>query len=265
MTERDPRKTALTACLAAKYVHMDHRLRPGTRTKTDGSPVTMADRAAETQMRAAIAILWPNDGFLGEETGHTPGTSGATWVADPLDGTIQYAAGMDDYGTLLARTDAKGIELGVIMHSPSDTFWMAERGQGSWKSSGHIDGLIDWRKPIRVDNQPVHDEIKDSVVCFGHLHRMDAAGMDVAMLVSKFKTHLPVPRFRMFMLVAEGKLDVVVARLEYDWDLFANQIVVEEAGGTVILLPLQNGRWVVAARSRALAEQTVVAINESIY
>lgn len=265
MIKRDPRGTAIIACAAARQVHMDHRLRPVSRTKSDGSPVTDADGEAETRIRIAIGNDWPNDGFLGEESGHTSGTSGATWVADPLDGTIQYAAGMEDYGTLLARTDAQGIELGVIMHSPSDTFWMAERGNGSWKSNGRFDALLDRRTAVRVDRNPVPDKIADSIACFGHLHRMDGAGMDVGMLVSKFKTHLPVPRFLMFTLVAEGRLDVVIARLEYDWDLLANQILVEEAGGTAILLPLKNGRWVVAARSKELAEQTVAAVRECIY
>ena len=260
---RDPRQTAIDACRAAADAHDEYRKNQAATTKPDGSPVTAADVEAEKRMRSVIFAQWPDDGFIGEENGHTPGTSGFTWIADPLDGTIQYTIGIDDFGTLLALTDADGtVVLGAVMHSPSRTVWLTERGSGELTRA-----TDDEYETLRdsVNSRPIATSINDAIVCFGHLSRMDDAGIDVGMLVSTFKTHLPVPRFRMFVLVAEGKLDVVVARLEYDWDLLANQIIVEEAGGAVILLPLQNGRWVVAARNRALAEQTVAAINESIY
>ncbi len=260
---RDPRQTAIDACCAAADAHDEFRNDQAATTKPDGSPVTTADVEAEKRMRSVIFAQWPEDGFLGEENGYTPGTSGFTWVADPLDGTIQYTIGIDDFGTLLALMDSDGtIVLGAVMHSPSRTIWLTERGSGELLRA-RDDEYETLHSP--VNSRPVAPSIADAIVCFGHLSRMDDAGMDIGMVVSRFKTHLPVARFQMFMLVAEGKLDVVVARLEHDWDLFANQLIVEEAGGTVILLPLKNGRWVVAARSKELAEQTVAAIRESIY
>lgn len=265
ISETHQMMTAIVACMAAGQIHWDYHRTPGTKTKPDGSPVTDADTKAERRMRSIILTKWPNDGFLGEESGLTPGTSNCQWVVDPLDGTIQYVAGMDDYGTLIARTDGQGIELGIVMQTATRTYWAAERGRGAWKGIAYQSDFPDKREPLRVDARSIPTGIENAIVCFGHLSRMDGAGMDIGMLASKFRTHLPVPRFRMFTLVAEGKLDVVIARLERDWDLLANQIVVEEAGGTVILLPLKHGRWVVAARSKGLAEQTVAAINESIY
>lgn len=255
--------TAIAACIIARQIHRAHEKSMKTTMKPDGSPVTVADVEAENRMREIILTAWPDDGFVGEESGFMPGTSGFTWVVDPLDGTLQYVAGMDsDYGPLLARTDADGIELGMVFDSKSATFWRAERGKGASRSVVYDYGILERR--IRVDASPVPTRIADAIVCFGHLSRMDGAGMDIGMLVARFKTHLPVSRFRMFMHVAEGQLDAVVARLEHDWDLFANQIIVEEAGGTVILLPLKNGRWVVAARSRELAEEAVENIKRSI-
>ena len=53
-------------------------------------PVTIADRAAETAMRDLLAKVRPDDAILGEEFGPKEGTSGLTWVLDPIDGTRGY-------------------------------------------------------------------------------------------------------------------------------------------------------------------------------
>ncbi len=234
-------------------------------TKLDGSPVTVADTRAETAIRSMILEAFPQDGFVGEEGGTTAGSSGRVWYADPLDGTIQFISGMEDYGVLIAMKDPNGIQLGILGHSARETIWVAERGCGTYRMEPDLfEGYEIVAKPC-VNRMYAPRLIERAIACFGHLHRMYGAGMDVGVLVSRFKTHLPVPRFLMFTLVAQGSLDVAVARLVNDWDLFANQIIVEEAGGTVISIQLKNGRWVVAARSRELAEQAITAIQESIY
>ncbi|MEO0363713.1 MAG: inositol monophosphatase family protein, partial [Pseudomonadota bacterium] len=68
-------------------------------------PVTAADREAETAMRAVLAERRPKDGILGEEHGAEPGTSGLTWVLDPIDGTRAFIAGAPVFGVLVAVHD----------------------------------------------------------------------------------------------------------------------------------------------------------------
>src|SRR5688572_13778939 len=53
--------------------------------KRDTSPVTVADRETEQALRAALQEAFPGDGFLGEEYGDTPGTTGYRWILDPID------------------------------------------------------------------------------------------------------------------------------------------------------------------------------------
>ncbi|WP_027238190.1 histidinol-phosphatase [Leisingera caerulea] len=77
-------------------------------------PVTVADRAAEQAMRAVLAELRPADGILGEEFGSEPGTSGRTWVLDPIDGTRGFISGTPTWGVLIALADENGPFLGVI-------------------------------------------------------------------------------------------------------------------------------------------------------
>jgi len=77
-------------------------------------PVTVADRGAEEAIRAIIARERPCDAILGEEYGHTPGTSGRTWVLDPVDGTRAFITGRHTWGTLIALEEQGRRVLGII-------------------------------------------------------------------------------------------------------------------------------------------------------
>ncbi|MDG1377246.1 MAG: inositol monophosphatase family protein [Yoonia sp.] len=77
-------------------------------------PVTEADRAAEKAMRDILAVERPDDGILGEEFGTKAGTSGYTWVLDPIDGTRGYISGTPTWGVLIAVSDASGPIFGII-------------------------------------------------------------------------------------------------------------------------------------------------------
>ena len=77
-------------------------------------PVTIADRDTEAAMRSILATDRPNDGILGEEHGNTTGTSGLTWVLDPIDGTRGFISGSPTWGVLIALSDDNGPLLGLI-------------------------------------------------------------------------------------------------------------------------------------------------------
>ena len=77
-------------------------------------PVTIADRAAEAAMRDILAQHRPDDAILGEEMGAKAGTSGLTWVLDPIDGTRGFISGTPTWGVLIAVGDAAGPFIGII-------------------------------------------------------------------------------------------------------------------------------------------------------
>lgn len=89
-------------------------------------PVTAADRAAEQAMRALLAVHRPDDAILGEEFGPRPGTSGRTWVLDPIDGTRGFMSGTPTWGVLVALSGPAGPVLGII-----DQPYTAERFVGA--------------------------------------------------------------------------------------------------------------------------------------
>ena len=82
--------------------------------KTDNSPVTAADRAAEATMRRMIETAWPEHGILGEEYGATRGEASHLWVLDPIDGTKSFVTGKPLFGTLIALTRDGEPIVGII-------------------------------------------------------------------------------------------------------------------------------------------------------
>ena len=90
------------ANLARETVLAGHRFDMAHEIKDDGSPVTELDRAVERVLRARIESLFPEHGILGEEYGAEGADREWLWVLDPIDGTKHFAAGLSDFGTLIA-------------------------------------------------------------------------------------------------------------------------------------------------------------------
>ena len=116
---------------AARPVTLAHFRAPGLTADNKDSagfdPVTVADRGAEQAMRAILALERPDDAILGEEFGHQRGTSGLTWVLDPIDGTRGYISGTPTWGVLIAVADANGPIFGLI-----DQPYIGERFAGGF-------------------------------------------------------------------------------------------------------------------------------------
>ena len=103
--------------------------------KADGWPVTEADLAAERSTIAVLQRAAPDDGFVGEEFGRHPRSSGRRWIADGIDGTRFFAAGQRTWGTLLALKVDGSIAVAVCSSPLQQQRWWAVRG-GVCKASG---------------------------------------------------------------------------------------------------------------------------------
>lgn len=101
----------------------------GLETKADHSPVTLADRAAEAAMRTLIDAAYPDDSIIGEEYGTKPGTSGRTWVLDPIDGTRAFVSGRPIFGTLIGLMIDGWPMLGVIDQPVLRERWLGVIGK----------------------------------------------------------------------------------------------------------------------------------------
>jgi len=103
-------------------------------TKPDLTPVTEADRAVETMIRAELGRARPTDAVLGEEQGETRMGASRRWIVDPIDGTKGYARGMPVWATLLALEVDGVLALGVVSAPALGTRWWARRGGGAWRN-----------------------------------------------------------------------------------------------------------------------------------
>lgn len=97
--------------------------------KGDATPVTLADRAAEEAMRRILKAEVPRDTVIGEEFGATAGSSGRSWVLDPIDGTASFLVGRPIFGTLIALVVEGWPVLGVIDQPILRERWVGAAGR----------------------------------------------------------------------------------------------------------------------------------------
>jgi histidinol-phosphatase len=189
-------------------------------TKTDDSPVTIADRQAEQLIRARVTAAFPNDGFLGEEFGNQPGTSGFRWVIDPIDGTKSFIRHIPIWATLVGL-EYRAEQIAGVAHIPVfDMTYRALRGDGAY---------VNERK-IRVSTV---DRLADSLVCYSSINWFIKAGKERAFLELAARTSRQrgFGDFYGFVLVAEGAADLMVEHGVHAWDVAAVKAIIEEAGG----------------------------------
>ena len=104
--------------------------------KPDRTPVTQADRDSEAAILAMVQAVFPDHGFLGEETGAHAGSARTRWIVDPLDGTRGFTRGRTFWGPLVALEHQGRVVAGAMaLPALGEVYWAA-RGLGSWMSAG---------------------------------------------------------------------------------------------------------------------------------
>src|SRR5690242_9648911 len=120
--------------LALQY--FDHDI--AVEWKQDHSPVTLADREAEALLRATLLGRFPGDGFLGEESGDTPSTSGYRWIIDPIDGTRSFVRGIPLWATLVGLEYKQEQIAGVAVVPALGQTYRALRGDGAFRDDRRL-------------------------------------------------------------------------------------------------------------------------------
>lgn len=215
-------------------------------------PVTEADRAAERAMRAVLAKERPHDGILGEEYGPSAGTSGLTWVLDPVDGTRAFLSGAPTWGVLIAVADACGPLYGLI-----DQPYIGERFEGGF---GHAAMTgPQGARPLATRG----DRALCEAILFTTFPEVGtpAEGAAFAALARQVRLTRYGLDCYAYALVAAGQIDLVVEAGLQPYDIQAPIAVIEAAGGIVTDWrggPAHQGGRVVAAAGR---EQHAAALD----
>lgn len=220
-------------------------------------PVTVADSAAEQAMRAILAEQRPQDGILGEEFGATTGTSGLTWVLDPIDGTRAYMSGAPSWGVLIALSGVEGPLFGVI-----DQPYIGERFMGGL-------GLAEMRGPqggCPLATRPARP-LSEAVLftTFPEVGTSDegAAFRQVASQVRLTRYGLDCYAYA---LLAAGQIDLVIEAGLQPYDIQAPIAVVEAAGGLVTDWqgrPAHKGGRVLAAANADIHTEALAILRKT--
>jgi histidinol-phosphatase len=188
--------------------------------KEDHSPVTLADREAEALLRSTLLRAFPNDGFLGEEYGDQPGTSGFRWIIDPIDGTRSFVRGVPIWATLVGLEYRGETIAGVVYVPPLGHVYRALRGEGAFRGD----------RRIHVSNVATLGEAQ---IFYSSLSWFARAGRQEAFLELARRTQRQrgFGDFYGFVLVAQGSGELMVEHGVHIWDVAAIKPLIEEAGG----------------------------------
>lgn len=205
---------------------------------------TQMDIASEKLIVDAILNARPDDAIIGEEGASRSGTSGITWVIDPVDGTVNYFYGLPGWNISIAAKDSSGTVVGVV-HAPSIALtWHATRGGGAY-----VNGVkIECNNPVELNRALVSTgfayDVKDrahQLEIIDHLvpqirdmRRIGAAATDLC-------------------CVATGMVDAYIETGLQEWDLAAGALIATEAGAVVsthtwrgLELTVAAGPWLYA-------------------
>lgn len=219
----------------------------GVESSSKTSPtdiVTERDLASEKAIVAFIREHRPHDAILGEEGTNLDGTSGLTWIIDPLDGTINYLYGSPQWAVSIAIADENGPMIGVV-YAPAVTveYW-AVRGEGAFREDR--DGIVALPKVADVD-------IAHALFATGFAYRTERRAQQAKVLSTV------LPQIRDIRRKGSAALDVCMAacgmvngyfeRGTHPWDIAAGSVVAMETGALVTGLngkPAHNDMVVVA-------------------
>ncbi len=215
-------------------------------TKSDGSPVTEADRAAERAIRAVLREFDRELAILGEEYGAEGDASARGWIVDPIDGTVAFTRGIPLYGTLIALVDEGAPVLGLIDLPALGERTLGHRGGGVRRNG----------QPVRVSQE--RDPAR-AIVAHGDPFAFDHFGARAGFE----RMARELPRLRGYTdafghaLVVNGSVDAMVDVGINLWDAAATQALIPEAGGRcATLTPGAGGRGIgIAFGSPALVER----------
>jgi myo-inositol-1(or 4)-monophosphatase len=193
--------------------------------------VSEADLASERLIRERLALR-PADGILGEEEGSTQGTSGLTWVVDPLDGTVNFLFGIPQWCVSVAVTDERGSLVGAIFDPCRDELFVATRDG---------DPLLNGA-PIAASGRT---ELANAMVATGFAYDASVRAAQADVFAGLLPRVRDIRRFGSAALdlawTACGRYDAYFERTVKPWDIAAGTLICERAGLTVQELPEHEG------------------------
>ncbi|OIH94602.1 inositol monophosphatase family protein [Curtobacterium sp. MCBA15_001] len=192
--------------------------------------VTAADHEVEDLIRARLAAARPDDAFFGEETGASTGSSGITWVVDPIDGTVNYLYGSPQYA----------VSIGVVRGRPDPADWEPLAGVVVAPATGDVYRAVAGG-PSTVNGRPIRvsepASLAETLVATGFGYTAERRREQVAVLAGLLGEVRDIRRGGSAALdccaVGAGIVDAYYERGINPWDMAAGAVVAASAGAVV--------------------------------
>ncbi len=229
--------------------------------KGDGSPVTQADRAAETAIRERIADRFPGHGVIGEEYGTEQAEAEWVWVIDPIDGTGAFISGLPTFGTLIGLAHEGAPVVGVLDQPVLNERWAGLHYAGVTRRTTH-------------NAQVIHtSETRELATAIGFATSPDMFQDEAQSGWLGLSSRLERVRYGAdcyaYGLLASGYIDVVCEASLKLWDYFALAPIVQGAGGQMTdwrggALGLASGDSVLATATQRLHVEALSVLSDTV-
>jgi len=188
--------------------------------KDDDSPVTNADREAESIIRKKIRKHFPGHGIIGEEFGKENEDSDVVWILDPIDGTKSFIHGVPFYTTLIGVLVKNKPEIGVIYAPALNEIVSAAKDLGCYHNGE--------KTSVRTCSNLSDATFLSTDVTSFEEHGFQTALME---LLQSTRIHRTWGDAYGHMLVATGRADIMIDAILHIWDAAALLPIITEAGG----------------------------------
>lgn len=218
--------------------------------------VTEADKKSEALVLARLHESRPHDSVLAEEGGARSGSSGLTWVVDPLDGTVNFVYGFPSFAVSIACQHGPRRLVGVVYDPLREETFLALRGGGARRDD----------EPLRIDDGP---PLAEALVATGFSYDADRRQEQAALLATVLPEVRDLRRAGAAALdlcwLAAGRVDAYYEAGLAPWDMAAGSLVVTEAGGEIELVDglLSDGTPTVVAGPGELRRELVSLLERA--
>ena len=239
---REDLEAAKGLAVRAGAILLEHFVEPKVGWKGHGNPVTEADRLASAFLMKELNGMFPADGFLSEEEPDDPDrlTKSRVWIMDPLDGTIEFINGLDEFAVMIGLSVDGISSLGIVYQPVTEKLYYAELGSGAFLTENRTTRLLQVSRELN----PV-----DMTIALSRSHHTAEVDLILRELgitntISSGSMGLKVG------LICEGRAHLYLHTSSHtsQWDTCASDVILHEAGGRMTDLsntPLgYNGRQV---------------------
>ena len=188
-------------------------------TKSDDSPVTIADRECERFIANSLEEAFPQDGLLGEEGSNKDSRNGRRWIIDPIDGTRDFVRGNPAWAVLLALEEAGEVVAGFSYLPALNELFAAARHAGSYCNDE------------RIQASAISDA-SQAVLCLNGFNAVQRYGFSSRLIawMEQFWAVRSMGGCLDAMMVARGQAELWVEISGKAWDFAPLKIIAEEAG-----------------------------------